>query len=47
LKYADEIGLYQVVQKLEQSYHLTQDEFWRPAKLLQDYLLQARTITSS
>ena len=47
LKYADEIGLYQVVQKLEQFYHLTQDEFWRPAKLLQDYLLQARTITSS
>ena len=47
LKYADEIGLYQVVQKLEQFYHLTQDEFWQPAKLLQDYLLQARTITSS
>jgi hypothetical protein len=47
LKYADEIGLYQVVQKLEQFYHLTQDEFWQPAKLLQEYLLQARTITSS
>ena len=47
LKYADEIGLYKVVQKLEQFYADTQDEFWKPAKLLQDCIAQSTSISGS
>ncbi len=47
LKYADEIGLFQVVQMCKQFYESTKDEFWIPAKLLQDYLAQSKSLTGN
>ena len=47
LKYADEIGLFQVVQMCKQFYESTQDEFWIPAKLLQDCLAQSKSLTGN
>jgi len=47
LKYADEIGLFQVVQLCKQFYESTKDEFWIPAKLLQDYLAQSKSLTGN
>ncbi len=47
LKYADEIGLFQVVQLCKQFYKSTKDEFWIPAKLLQDYLAQSKSLTGN
>jgi 3-hydroxyacyl-CoA dehydrogenase len=47
LKYADEIGLYKVVQKLEQFYKDTQDEFWKPAQILKDCIAKSTPISGS
>ena len=47
LKYADETGLFQVVQMCKQFYESTKDEFWIPAKLLQDYLAQSKSLTGN
>jgi 3-hydroxyacyl-CoA dehydrogenase len=47
LKYADEIGLYKVVQKLEQFYKDTQDEFWKPAQLLKHCIAKSTSISGS
>jgi len=47
LKYADEIGLFEVVQACEKFYAQTGDDFWKPAKLLQDCLASGRAISES
>jgi 3-hydroxyacyl-CoA dehydrogenase len=47
LKYADEIGLFQVIQVCSKFYESTQDQFWQPAKLLQDSLAQSKTLTGT
>ncbi len=47
LKYADEIGLYKVVQKLEQFYKETQDDFWKPAQLLHYCIAKSTSICGS
>ena len=47
LKYADEVGLYQVIQVCLKFYESSKDPFWLPAKLLQDSLTQMKTLTGS
>ena len=47
LKYADEIGLFQVVQVCKKFYETTKDEFWLPAKLLEDCLAQTKSLTGT
>ena len=47
LKYADEIGLFQVVQVCKKFYETTKDEFWLPAKLLEDCLAQTKSLTGN
>ncbi|BDW11125.1 fatty acid degradation protein [Polynucleobacter sp. SHI8] len=47
LKYADEIGLFQVIQVCLKFYESSKDPFWLPAKLLQDSLTQMKTLTGS
>lgn len=47
LKYADEIGLFQVIQVCNKFYQSTNDDFWKPAQLLQDCLAQTKSLTGS
>ena len=47
LKYADEVGLFQVIQVCLKFYEASKDPFWLPAKLLQDSLTQMKTLTGS
>ena len=47
LKYADEIGLFQVIQVCNKFYQSTNDVFWKPAQLLQDCLAQTKSLTGS
>jgi 3-hydroxyacyl-CoA dehydrogenase len=47
LKYADEVGLFQVIQVCLKFYETSKDPFWLPAKLLQDSLTQMKTLTGS
>ena len=47
LKYADELGLFNVVQACEKYFAMTQDDFWKPAKLLQDCLASSTAISGS
>jgi 3-hydroxyacyl-CoA dehydrogenase len=47
LKYADELGLFQVIQVCLKFYEQSKDPFWLPAKLLQDSLTQMKTLTGS
>jgi 3-hydroxyacyl-CoA dehydrogenase len=47
LKYADEIGLFQVTQVCNKFYQSTNDDFWKPAQFLQDCLAQTKSLTGS
>ena len=47
LKYADEIGLFQVIQVCNKFYQSTNDDFWKPAQLLLDCLAQTKSLTGS
>jgi 3-hydroxyacyl-CoA dehydrogenase len=47
LKYADESGLFNVIQACEKFYAMTQDDFWKPAKLLQESLAKGQSISGS
>jgi 3-hydroxyacyl-CoA dehydrogenase len=47
LKYADEVGLFNVIQTCEKFYAQTGDEFWKPAKRLQDCLASGKAISES
>jgi 3-hydroxyacyl-CoA dehydrogenase len=47
LKYADEVGLFKVIQSCEKFFAVSQDEFWKPAKLLQDCLANGQSLSGS
>ncbi len=47
LKYADEIGLFQVIQVCSKFYESTKDPFWQPAQLLVNSLAQSKTLTGA
>ncbi len=44
MKYADELGLYQVIQELNALYQETGDSFWKPAKILEEYAAAGKTL---
>lgn len=46
MQYADEIGLQEVVNRLNSLYEQTQDPFWKPASILLEYSLAGKKFNS-
>ena len=45
MRYADEVGLYQVAQKMSDFKVVTGDNFWEPADLIKRLIAEGKSFT--
>ena len=45
MRYADEMGLYNVAKSMEQFAKLTGDDFWQPAELIKKLIAEGKSFS--